>query len=29
MSFGDAVALVIGLAVLAYLAWTLLFPEKV
>ena len=28
MSAGDAVALVIGVALLVYLTWTLLFPEK-
>ena len=28
MSAGDAVALVIGVALLIYLTWTLLFPEK-
>jgi hypothetical protein len=25
---GDAVALLLGVAVLAYLTWTLLFPER-
>ncbi len=28
MSTGDAVALLIGAALLAYLTWTLLFPER-
>jgi K+-transporting ATPase KdpF subunit len=28
MSAGDAVALVIGVAILVYLTWVLLFPER-
>jgi K+-transporting ATPase KdpF subunit len=28
MSAGDAFALVIGVALLVYLTWTLLFPER-
>lgn len=28
MSLGDAVALAIGIALLVYLTWTLLFPER-
>jgi hypothetical protein len=27
-ALGDAVALLIGIAVLTYLIWTLLFPER-
>jgi K+-transporting ATPase KdpF subunit len=29
MSAGDAIALVIGVALLIYLTWTLLFPERI
>ena len=29
MSVGDAIALVIGVGLLIYLTWTLLFPEKI
>ena len=29
MSAGDAIALMIGVALLAYLTWTLLFPERI
>jgi K+-transporting ATPase KdpF subunit len=28
MSIGDAVALLIGIALLVYLTWALLFPER-
>jgi K+-transporting ATPase KdpF subunit len=28
MSFGDALALIAGVALLVYLTWTLLFPER-
>ena len=29
MSAGDGVALMIGVALLVYLTWTLLFPERI